>query len=189
MLDPLRCTEVVWGDGNKMTTGEAGSMGTLEEEWDKKFAQVSPAGPAQTDFYKLTSAAQGSMGIVTWASIKCELLPQIHKLYFVPANKLEDLLDLAYSILRIRFGDELLILNHGAWLIFWAATPAQITELAQKLPRWSLLVGIAGRERLPEERVAYQEKDLSPRWPNATALQLLAGCPGSQRRRGLTGQF
>ena len=88
-LDPLRCLEVVWGDGQKMTTGEAGSLGTLEEEWDKKLAQVTPLGPAQTDFYKLTSAAQGSMGIVTWASLKCELLPSIHNMYFVAARKLE----------------------------------------------------------------------------------------------------
>ena len=112
MLDPLRCLEVVWGDGQKMTTGEAGSAGTLEEEWARKFAQVAPAGPGQTNFYKLASAAQGSMGIVTWASLKCEMLPQIHKLFFVPSRKLNDLLNLAYSILRIRFGDELLLLNN-----------------------------------------------------------------------------
>jgi FAD/FMN-containing dehydrogenase len=77
MLDPLRCTEVVWGDGMRMTTGEAGGTASLEEEWKKKFAQVTPGGPGQTDFYKFTSAAQGSMGIVTWASVKCELLPKI----------------------------------------------------------------------------------------------------------------
>jgi FAD/FMN-containing dehydrogenase len=178
MLDPLRCTEVIWGDGNKMTTGEAGSMGTLEEEWAKKFAQVSPTGPGQTDFYKLTSAAQGSMGIVTWASIKCELLPKIHNLYFVPAKKLEDLLDLAYSILRIRFGDELLILNHASLANILGKDATEISELAAKLPRWSLLVGVAGRERLPEERVAYQEKDLSE-MAQRYGLQLLPAVSGA----------
>jgi FAD/FMN-containing dehydrogenase len=178
MLDPLRCTEVVWGDGNRMTTGEAGSMGTLEEEWAKKFAQVSPTGPGQTDFYKLTSAAQGSMGIVTWASIKCELLPKIHKLFFVPAKKLEDLLDLAYAILRIRFGDELLILNNWSLANILGKDAAQITSLSGILPRWSLLVGVAGRERLPEERVAYQEKDLSE-MAQRYGLQLVPAVPGA----------
>ena len=97
------------------------------------------------------------MGIVTWASIKCELLPQIHRLFFVPANKLEDLLELAYSILRIRFGDELLILNQWSLANLLSSDPDQITALAQKLPKWSLLVGIAGRERL----LATREQSLS----------------------------
>ena len=30
MLDPLRCLEVIWGDGHKLTTGEAGSAGRPE---------------------------------------------------------------------------------------------------------------------------------------------------------------
>jgi FAD/FMN-containing dehydrogenase len=101
MLDPLRCTEVVWGDGQRMTTGEAESTEALEDEWAEHRAQVIPTGPGQTNFYKFTSAAQGSMGIVTWASVKCEILPRIHKLFFVPAPQLEDLLDLTYSILSI----------------------------------------------------------------------------------------
>jgi FAD/FMN-containing dehydrogenase len=160
-LDPLRCVEIVWGDGQRMTTGEAGSLGSLQDEWDKKLAQVNPQGPAQTDFYKIASAAQGSIGIVTWASLKCEILPQLHKLYFVAAQKLEDLIELTYSILRIRFGDELLILNAWNLTSLLATGGSQIKSLAERLPPWVLLVGIAGRQRLPEERVAFQEKDLS----------------------------
>jgi FAD/FMN-containing dehydrogenase len=176
MLDPLRCLEVVWGDGQKMTTGE--SSGDLEAEWAKKFAQVAPAGPGQTDFYKLTSAAQGSMGIVTWASLKCEVLPQIHNLYFVPSKKLEDLLDLTYTILRIRFGDELFILNNWQLASLLGKGPGQIKTLAEQLPPWALLVGIAGRERLPEEKVAYQQQDLSE-MAQKYGLQLLPAIPGA----------
>ena len=176
MLEPLRCLEVIWGDGQKMTTGE--TSGALEEEWSKNFAQVAPAGPAQTDFYKLTSAAQGSMGIVTWASLKCEVLPKTHKLYFVPAKKLEDLLDLAYAILRIRFGDELLILNNWQLATLLGKETDQIKSLAEQLPLWMLFVGIAGRDRLPQERVAYQEKDLSE-MAQKQGLQLLPAVPGA----------
>ena len=80
-LDPLRCLEVVWGDGNKMWTGEAaGGPPNLEEQQKNEKWQVAGAGPAQTDFYRLASAAQGSMCIATWASVKCEILPEIHKL-------------------------------------------------------------------------------------------------------------
>ena len=176
--DPLRCREVVWGHGQRMATGEAEGKGTLEEEWAEKFAQVSPRGPGQTDFYKLVSAAQGSMGIVTWASIKCEQLPQIHKLYFVPSNKLEELIDISYEILRIRFGDELLILNNWQLASLMGKDSADVIALAGQYPQWMLLVGIAGRERMPEQRVAYQEKDLSEMAQGA-GLQLLSVIPGA----------
>ncbi len=176
-LDPLRCLEIVWGDGQRMTTGEAGSIGSLQEEWDKKLAQANPAGPAQTDFYRIASAAQGSMGIVTWASLKCELLPKIHKLYFIPSHDPEALIDLAYSILRIRFGDELLLLNNWNLAMILGKEASQIKSLAEQLPQWMLLVGIAGRERLPEERVAFQEKDLSE-MAERQGLQFVPSVPG-----------
>jgi len=84
--EPLRCLEVVWGNGDKFMTGEAGSFGQLEDQWKIQLAQTSPFGPEQTDYYRLIQAAQGAMGIVTWASVKCEILPQIHKLFFVPSD-------------------------------------------------------------------------------------------------------
>ncbi|MBN1190470.1 MAG: FAD-binding oxidoreductase [Dehalococcoidales bacterium] len=176
--DPLRCLEITWGDGQTMTTGEAGSLGNLEEEWAKKLAQVSPTGPAQTDFARIALAAQGSMGIVSWASIKCELLPSIHKLYFIPAKKPEDLVDLAYAILRIRFGDELMIMNNWNLASILAGESSQVKKLASQLPLWVLLVGIAGRERLPEERVAFQEKDISE-MAQRFGLELVPAVPGA----------
>ena len=178
MLDPLRCTEVIWGDGQRMTTGEAAGTNALEDEWAKHRAQVIPMGPGQTNFYKFTSAAQGSMGIVTWASVKCEVLPQIHKLFFVPAKQLADLLDLTYSILRIRFGDELLIMNNRNLAMLPGKDSGRTSDLAEKLPPWVLMVGIAGRDRLPEERVAYQQMDISG-MAQKYGLQLLPGVPGA----------
>jgi FAD/FMN-containing dehydrogenase len=178
MLDPLRCIEVVWGDGNRMTTGEAGSLGTIEQEWDKKLAQVNPQGPMQADFYKIASGAQGSMGITTWASIKCEILPQIHDLFFVQSRKLEDLLNLAYGILRIRFGDELLIVNNWLLANILGKETSEIESLAGQLPPWMLLVGIAGRTRLPEERAAYQRKNISEMAQRA-GLELVQAVPGA----------
>ena len=178
MLDPLRCLEVVWGDGQKMTTGEAGGGGTLEEEWARNYAQVTPSGPAQLDFYRLTSAAQGSMGIVSWASLKCEILPRIHNLFLITSSNLEALLEATYAILRIRFGDELFILNNTLLASLLEREPASIQALASQLPGWSLLVGIAGRDRLPEERVAYQEKDLAE-LAQRYGLELLPAVPGA----------
>ena len=179
ILDPLRCVEVIWGNGDRLMTGEAGSYGKLEEEWALNRAQVTPRGPEQVDFYKLVSAAQGSMGIVTWASVKCEVLPQIHKLFFVPSQRLGDLIDFAYRLLRFRFGDELLLLNSSNLASILGDGVDEMRALKERLPTWVLLVGVAGRSILPRERVEFQEKDI---WDIARqfGLPLMQAIPGAR---------
>ncbi len=159
--EPLRNTEIVWGNGEKFRTGDAGNFKSLEDAWQKKQAPISLGGPGQVDYWRLVSAAQGSMGIVTWVSVKCELLPEIHKLFFVTSKKLDDLLNFVYKLLRFRFGDELLILNNFNLAAILGGTPDAIKARAMELPAWSVLVTIAGRERLPKERVEFQERDIS----------------------------
>ncbi len=188
VLDPLRCLEIVWGDGNKLTTGEAGSLGSLEEEWKMKFAQVSAAGPAQTSFYKFVSAAQGSMGIVTWASIKCEVRPKVHRLFFVPSPKVDDLIDFAFRLLRFRFGDELLLLNGPNIASILGDGADQIKALEAKVPAWVFMVGVAGRDVLPEERVAFQQKDIAD-IAKQYGLQLLTEIPGAREDEMLSARL
>lgn len=90
ILEPLRCLEVIWGNGDRLRTGEAGEYGPLETQWKLGLAQVNPMGPANIDYWRIVSAAQGSMGVAIWASIRCEILPQLHKLLFIAANRLDD---------------------------------------------------------------------------------------------------
>ncbi len=160
VLDPLRCVEVVWGDGNLFKAGEAANQASLEASWQKGFAQINPRGPGQADFYKFVSGAQGAMGIVTWASIKCEVLPQLHKLFFVPAKKQEDLIDLSYKLVNIRFGDEIFLMNAADLASLIGKNADEIKALKEKMPAWMLVIGVAGRSFLPRERVDSQEKDI-----------------------------
>ncbi len=177
-LDPLRCTEIVWGDGQKLVTGDAANFSSLEDAWKRKQAPASPTGPGQADFYRFVSAAQGSMGIVTWASVKCDVLPSLHKLFFVPVNKLDDLLDFTYQVLRFRFADELMILNKFDLASILGDGPDNIRALVQELPPYVALVGIIGRTMLPEERVEYQEKDIRD-IAQRLGLQLVPAVPGT----------
>lgn len=179
ILDPLRCLEVVWGNGDRLMTGEAGSFGTLEEEWATHRAQVTPRGPGQVDFYKLVAAAQGSMGMVTWASVKCEVLPGLHRLFFVPAPRLDDLVDFTYRLLRLRFGDELLLLNGSNLASILGDDTDKIRALKEKLPPWVVVVGVAGRSILPRERVEFQEKDIRE-IAQQFGLPLLPALPGAR---------
>ncbi|RJR52361.1 MAG: FAD-binding oxidoreductase [Desulfobacteraceae bacterium] len=162
LMEPLRCLGLIWGDGSKMSTGEAGGYTSenIKEQQKKHRSFVVGMGPNNVDFYRLVSAAQGTMGIITWASVKCELLPSIRKLYFVPSNDLQKLIDCAYKILRVRFGDELFILNSANLASVISSASDQIKSLSSQLPHWVLMIGIAGRDYLPRERIAFQEKDI-----------------------------
>ena len=85
--EPLRNCGVIWGDGQKFFTGESGHGPLdLEQQWAAGLRQVDPKGPAQTDFFRLLTGAQGTLGVVIWASVKCELLADPRKTLFVPAD-------------------------------------------------------------------------------------------------------
>ena len=112
--EPLRDCGVIWGDGQKFYTGEAGQGPlSIDAQWDAGRRLVDPKGPAHTDFFRLLTGAQGTFGIVIWASVKCELLADPKKTLFVNADKLEDLIDLSYRLTRVRVGDEMLLLNNA----------------------------------------------------------------------------
>jgi FAD/FMN-containing dehydrogenase len=158
--DPLLCTEVVFGTGDLFRTGEAAGPGSLEDQWASGQAQTNAMGPFQVDFFRLIQGSQGTMGVLTWATVKCELLPQLQKTFLVASQRLEDLLDYTYKLLWARLGDELLILNNFNLATLLAENPDEIKSLRETLPPWVLIVCVAGYERLPQERVDYQEKDV-----------------------------
>lgn len=178
LMEPLRCLEVVWGDGSKMWTGEAGEYSStdLAEQERLHRAAVVGMGPANVDYYRLISAAQGTMGIVTWASVKCDVLPQLHQLFIVPADRLDQLIDCAYSLLRIRLGDETLIVNGAELASILGKGQDGIKE---QLPPWALLIGIAGREFLPQERIEFQQQDIAE-LVGRYGLKLMSAVPGAE---------
>ena len=159
-LDPLRSLEIVWGNGDKFWSGSGTFRGEKEEDWELGLVPVQGPGPGQLDFYKFVSAAQGSMGIVTWASVKCEVYPDSRKLFFIPAEKLDDLIDIMYKLLKFRFGDEIFILNQACLAYILANEPDEVASLKNQLPPWIAVVGISGGQILPEERVEAQENDI-----------------------------
>ncbi|NVM53454.1 MAG: FAD-binding oxidoreductase [Candidatus Helarchaeota archaeon] len=157
--DPMLNLEIVFGPGEIMRTGDAAGPGTLEEQWSAKGAQKTPAGPFQLDYHRIVQGAQGTMGIVTWASVKCEVLPKIRKFVFAPTKKLESLLDFTYEMVKRRSCDECLFLNDFN-LATILSEGAEIESLKRDLSPWYLIFSIAGYDRHPEERVAYLEKDI-----------------------------
>ena len=162
MPEPLRNCGVIWGDGTRFFTGEAGwGPADLEGQWAGGSRQVDPKGPAQTDFYRLLTGAQGTLGIVTWASVKCELLADPKKTLFVPADRLEQLVDLSYRLTRLRVGDELFIVNNSCLAALLGADAADIAALTESVPPWILIARVGGRAIMAAERMAVAEKDIA----------------------------
>ncbi|MDD5434940.1 MAG: FAD-binding oxidoreductase [Nitrospira sp.] len=159
LTDPLRFVEVVWGNGESLRTGDAGQYPVADPNEPMK--QITPWGPYQVDYYKFLSAAQGTMGVVVWAAVKCEILPKLHKLIFVPSETLENLVDFTYRILRFRYGDELFLMNSMQFASILCENADEIDNLREKLPPWLCLIGIAGRDGLIKEKVEFQEKDIT----------------------------
>jgi FAD/FMN-containing dehydrogenase len=160
LLEPLRSLEIVWGNGDKFWSGGGVFRGEKDEDWQQGRVPVWGPGPAQLDFYKFVSAAQGSMGLVTWASVKCEVLPELRQLFFVPAQRLEDLLDLTYRLLKLRFADELFVVNNTCLACILAGRADQVESLRDILPPWAVIVGISGGNILAREKVEAQEADI-----------------------------
>ena len=177
--EPLRCTEVTFGDGNSIYTGEAGNgPKDLEKQWELEKWQVHSNGPNMTDMLRMVTQAQGSMGIVTWASMKCELLPSIHKMYLVPAKKSVDLEDFVYKTIRVRFSDKLFIMNKAYLASLLGESREKIAELKSLLPQWVAPVGISADVLLPEMKVEAQEQDIAD-FAQECGLQFLSAVPGA----------
>jgi len=160
LVEPLRSLEIVWGNGDKFYSGSGTFRGEKEEDWQAGLVPVVGPGPGQLDFNKFVSAAQGSMGIVTWASVKCEVFPQTRKLFFIPAEKLEKLIEFTYELLKYRFGDEIFIVNNSCLANILGSQLAEIESWKSIFPAWTVVVGITGGHILADERLAAQEADI-----------------------------
>jgi FAD/FMN-containing dehydrogenase len=177
-FDPLRCMEVIWGDGNRMYTGEAALAPLdLEKQWAAEKWQIVANGPGPVDFFRMLTMAQGTMGVVTWASLKCELLPTIHKMFFVPAERPEDLNEFVRRVLRFRFSDELLVMNSSYLAALLGDSPDEIKQLKSELPPWTAIAGILGRNIMPGLRVESQELDIAD-IAQQSGLKMIPALPG-----------
>jgi len=160
--DPLCCMEVVFGSGDAFRTGEAAGPGGLEGQWAIGGAQKFPLGPHQVDYHRLVQGGQGTMGIVTWAAIKCELIPEIKKPFLMAAQRLEDLFGFTYELTKQGYGDELFIANRVqlAAMLKETGRHDDFEETWSRLPCWVLVFCISGGRWFPEEQIDYLERDL-----------------------------
>lgn len=160
--DPVGSTDVIFGSGEHFRTGAAGGPGTIEEQRQKGGAQKFSSGPSHTDFHRVVQGAQGTMGVVTWATVRAELLPSVEEPHILGADTLEALIPYVYDVQRAMLGEQSFLLNaQCAAMLMAGGDAARFESLRQTLPPFVCLQNIAGFERLPEERLAYQRDDIA----------------------------
>lgn len=159
--DPAASTEFIFGNGEMFRTGAGGGPGTLEQQRAVGGAQKFSAGPSQTDFCRIIQGSQGTMGIVTWITMRTELKPSVQKPFLLGSNSLEKLVPFVYEVQRPWLGEHSLILNNVcAAMLISSRRDADFEDLRGSLPHYICLQNIAGFERMPRERVDYQMKDI-----------------------------
>ncbi len=169
IADPLNCVEIYYGTGDMFRTGAAAGSGTIEEQWAVGGAQVEAAGPSTASWYRIIQGAQGTMGIVTWASARCEILPKLEDAYFAGSGSLEKIIDLVHWLVRLRIANECFILNNVNLAAMIAGRGSEYKQIKDALPPWVLFYSVAGYDFLPEERTAGQAADA---WDAAQKLGL-----------------
>jgi hypothetical protein len=160
--DPLACVEVIFGTGDEFMTGQAAGPGTVKEQWAVGGVQKAPYGPGTASWHRLIQGAQGTIGIVTWASMRCEILPGLEEPFVVGSSNLETLVEMASWLIRLRMVNECFILNNtNLAAIFAKKWPGDYQKIKDALPVWTLFYTVAGYEYFPEERVSTYIKDIT----------------------------
>ena len=101
------------------------------------------------------------MGIVTWATLRAELIASIEDPFLLGAGSLDALIPYVYDVQRAMLGEQSFILNRQAAAMLMSRGDAdRFQSIWATLPAFVCLQNIAGFERLPEERLAYQRNDI-----------------------------
>ena len=137
IADPIGSTEVIFGTGDMFRTGAAAGPGTIEEQ--RKAGGAAEGGRRPVGHVAASSlpGPQGTMGIVTWASARCELVPEIEQPYFIGSGDVAKLLEAAHWLIRLRLGNELLILNGADVAALMSQSDRGLRPTGLKLPHGS----------------------------------------------------
>jgi len=159
IADPLQCVEVIYGTGDWFRTGAAAGPGDLEDQWKAGGGQVEAAGPSSASWYRIISGSQGTMGLITWSSARCEILPKLEEPYMVGASQIEPLMEMVHWLVRYRIPNECFIVNNTNLAAMMANDPKDYQAIKDSLPTYILFYNLAGYNYYPEKRIAAHEVD------------------------------
>lgn len=158
--DPLASMSITFGSGERFRTGGGALPGTLEENLMRGNRQMMALGPIGTDYTRVLLGAQGTLGVVGWASIYCEPLPEREDMRLYGANDCATLLEMARLIALRQLGTHCFVLDRAQVAAALADDEPGFECLSQQAPPWLLYVSLTAVGDLPDQRMAWQCKDL-----------------------------
>jgi hypothetical protein len=175
--EPTQSMEVVWPNGDLFRMGSA----SVPDYPDSPSKGANPSGPG-LDFYRFVQGAQGTMGVVTWANLKIQKQPALDKILFSPVNNLNRVIDFLYRVLRLRIGQEVLLLDSNNLAAILGDTTADFIKLRETLPPWILIMVLSAPTARPEEKIKYEMDALNDifntEFPDIPLTENLPGFPG-----------
>ena len=150
--DPLTCVEMVMGNGCVFRTGSAAGPGTLEEMLESGCAINQPQGPYCLDLARVISGSQGTLAIVTWASVKIRPIGSVDELVYIQTDDIDSLTACEEQIIRRRLGENTFIVN--------AKALEQLTGKAADTAKWILITDVRGNRYFPMRYVENQIADM-----------------------------
>lgn len=110
---------------------------------------------------RLITGAQGTLGIVTWANLKTVCIPTLDKLFFIPFENLENLVNAVYKLQKVMMGSECFALDRlNLASILSSDNPSDLKSVRARLAPWTLLFCLSGFKRQPQGRIDYEEEAL-----------------------------
>jgi hypothetical protein len=176
--EPLLSLQIIWGNGELFVSGSA-SIHSFRNAGVTADG-TAPLGPGPMSYATFLTGSQGTMGVVTWATVQFEPMPTLTKAFFIPTDRADDVIEPIYKILRRRIGYECLVLNNiNLANILTETWPEQFAQFRSILPPWTIILFLGALKRRSEERIAYEEEALRDIiTSNFPELSLLTGLPG-----------
>lgn len=171
---PLCCVEGIFGGGYRFKTSATVGLSSAKEQWEMSGGQPMANAIWWTNPVRLIQGSQGTMGIVTKAMLKCEILPRLQKPFLVGSSDINSMIALSHSLIKTRLVNECFILNDVNLAAILAKNPEEFGILKGALPAWVIFYSIAGYNYYPEEKIGYQEKHMM-RLASDTGLEPVDG--------------
>jgi hypothetical protein len=180
--EPMQSLEVVWPNGDLFRMGSASVPGYP----NTPSKGANPSGPGM-DFYRLVQGAQGTMGAVTWTNLKVQRKPTMDKVLACAVNDLNRVTDYLYRVLRMRIGQEVVILDaNNLAAIVAEDMDNEYDKLRFSLPPYSLFMILSATANRPEEKIKYELDVLADvtgnEFPDIILTENLPGFPGLSQK-------
>ena len=154
--DPFGGTAIVSGCGDLTLNGSAALEGSLQEQLERGHRHMVCYGPGNTDLTRVLQGAQGTLGIMGWAAIYCERLPQVEDSLFLCSDTPAPALAAMREAVHRRICTTAFVVDR----IQLAMLLGLDLDAAVTLPAWSFFATHAGYVHAPAQKVAWQRADL-----------------------------